>query len=735
MADFIKINEQGAFELNNRPFMVHCVVYFGRYPGTCIGEWLSDRYWMKNRDDLEKDFFLMQTLNINSIGLFINSTDLIEEGEPVESRMKRLDQVIRTAAAHNLRVVIFPIPFIDNPLIYRQLTGKEAPKNIDFWHATYSQTVFDAYIHVMSFFAERYNREPFVFGYMDRIDRFVSTYGRRDKVPGLELIWQDWLEKHYKSFSEFLKFHPKLVEQPKNFSQVKLPQDLPDGFSMADSRAYEYALMQKTLVGETQGKFDRAIKEIAPNQIMWTPFEGVGLMNPILDGYIPTPYVLEAIWAEFYPDTAYRSDYRVYLPELDSSCVLLQPRQFVDIPEYIAQAYLFTRFLKQSSQRPVILCHGLQIRATRPGGPLEYQRKILIDRTNRASLKAGGDGWAYWCWSDDAMSYTATMEESKHHREHWYFNGATMGLIRWNRSLRPETEIIRTWGRQLQSVAIHHPALAQDTLLLLPEPKMMIEQETLTLQTATSIMGALLRVGTLPQVQWTATTRRTINYEDIRSFRLVVIGDSTYRRDHKVVPEVLLEYVKQGGVLLWPVHSARWIEDEFGHQQPQKALSELAGCGKPSEKLDILKRPDHYLQWAIRQAFKNIFSTLQGTYSYTLENEYFTRLSLDAPTTEVIALAKFKEGNSPLFYRHRLGKGTSYVFTWTFNVFRDCGNTLLYGGDKWDWLLMLPLESAGIVPDLTTDLGVLLREQAYSVISQQPPPKGGGVSGSLVGLF
>jgi hypothetical protein len=35
-----------------------------------------------------------------------------------------------------------------------------------------------------------------------------------------------------------------------------------------------------------------------------------------------------------------------------------------------------------------------------------------------------------------------------------------------------------------------------------------------------------------------------------------------------------------------------------------------------------------------------------------------------------------------------------------------------YGGSEWDWLLRLPLQSAGIVPDLTLELGAPLRDAA-----------------------
>lgn len=718
MANFVKVNQEGRLELDGKPFMVHCAVYFGRYPGECGGHWLLDPYWTKNRNYLDCDFSVMQALNINSVGLFIQAADLIKNGKSVEVLMNRLDQVIKTAASHSIRVIIFHGQFIDNPCIYKQLVGKEITEDIDCWHPTYSNAIFDAYVHVMSIFANRYKKEPFVLGYMDRIDRFVPTFGRRDKIIGLEYIWWQWLEKRYRTFSNFLKSHPNLIEKPKDFSEVKLPQDLPDGFSMHDSRAYEYALMQRTLVGETQGRFDREIKKLAPRQIVWTPFEGVNLMNPILDGYIPTPKILEAVWAEYYPITGFSNGYRVYSPVWDASYVLLPKSQnkaeIVELPEYVTQVYLFTRWLKQSQQNPVILCHGHQMEVMRRESPWEYQQKILIDRTNRACMEAGGDGWAYWCWSDDATSRTATMEKRKRYRNRWYQNGETMGIVRWDGSLRPVALTVHAWGRQLATPLCQHPALARDVLILLPEPKMMIEQEPLSLQTATAICSALLRAGTLPQVQWTATTRDVIGPDDLKPFRLVVLGDSTYQRDHREVPQVLLEYVKQGGILFWPVYSTEWLEDEFGCRQPQPALSELSGCNKSPAKIEGVST----VEWVIEPTFETIFSLLQGEHSCTIECENFAKLLPDASTVEVIACAKFKGKNWPLFYRHRIGKGVVYIFTWSFNVFRDDGCELLYGGDEWDWLLTLPMESAGLVPDLTTELGGGLRDQAYARLSK-----------------
>jgi hypothetical protein len=736
MAEFVHINERGDMELGGRRHYLNCAVYYGRWPHECVSQWFDDSVWAKNRAALEPDFSTMEALGLNSIGLFIRAEDVIAQGQ-LTSNIERLDEVIATAGRHGVRTIIFPGPFIDNPEIYREMTGQEAPADLACWHPTHSPALFDAYVHVMGLLAERYRREPDVLGYMDRIDRLVYTFSRRGTRPGLDHLWQEWLERRYPTFADFQEAHPDLREKPQSFGEVKLPQDFPDGFSTRDSRAYEYSLMQRTLVGEAQNRFDREIKRLAPEQIMWTPFEGCCLMNPVLDGYLPAPNVLEAIWAEYYPSTGFGEAYRVHLTNADRDYLLLHEFDVPRLPAYTAQAYLISRWLKTTSKCPIILCQGHIMEPERAESPWEYEHRTLIDRTNRAILQSGADGWAYWCWSDDPYSLTASADQAATARHRYRKQGETMGLMRWDGTLRPAAITARDYSRLLENPPALHPRLASEALLLLPEPIMMIEQASLALETATGVTAALLRSGVLPEVRWTATPYQPLGLDELRRYPLVVLGDRYYTRDRRELPATLRDYVRDGGVLLWAVHDTETLEDELGRPQAQPALRELAGCSGPPAKL----WPVGEVQWYIHDGFEYVNSPLFGRHRCQLESESFTWLYPDAPGTELIASAKFAEGpetpgtgsfgypaaggaleqpsgaNAPLFYRIPLGAGWIYIFTWTFNVFRDDRAAMHYGGSGWDWLLRLPLQSAGIVPDLTLELGAPLRDAALDCMT------------------
>src|ERR1039458_9903180 len=93
MKTFVKINKQAAMELDQQRYRLNCAVYFGRYPGSCGGLWLSDPHWIPNQKYLEPDFAMMEKLGLNSIGLFVRAEDIVREGK-LTRRIERLDEVL-----------------------------------------------------------------------------------------------------------------------------------------------------------------------------------------------------------------------------------------------------------------------------------------------------------------------------------------------------------------------------------------------------------------------------------------------------------------------------------------------------------------------------------------------------------------------------------------------------------------------------------------------------------------
>ncbi len=81
------------------------------------------------------------------------------------------------------------------------------------------------------------------------------------------------------------------------------------------------------------------------------------------------------------------------------------------------------------------------------------------------------------------------------------------------------------------------------------------------------------------------------------------------------------------------------------------------------------------------------------------EPAYFNQVQLK-PGAEILVTAN----GHPLLYRHKLGKGTVYVFTWNLDVFIFEGQTLDHYSDQWDWLWQGIAAEEGIIPQLDNPL-------------------------------
>ena len=94
----------------------------------------------------------------------------------------------------------------------------------------------------------------------------------------------------------------------------------------------------------------------------------------------------------------------------------------------------------------------------------------------------------------------------------------------------------------------------------------------------------------------------------------------------------------------------------------------------------------------------------------TADDDRFTVVPGLVHGAEVIAVGKSPRSTMPFIYRHQLGKGMVYVNAWTNNVFRDSAYRHDYGGWEYDFLLALPIETAGITDvDITRGAALWLR--------------------------
>ena len=229
-------------------------------------------------------------------------------------------------------------------------------------------------------------------------------------------------------------------------------------------------------------------------------------------------------------------------------------------------AYIITRYVKLSVQRPVVLCHGVRLDAPLTGAETEVEQLAMIDRVNAACLAADGDGWHYWCWTDDWQSSLAHLAEQKADPVACYFQGESMGLYDYDDHPRPVVPLVCNYSAELQRRAQTHgePKKSQ-TLLLSSATKMY----TLFRRMSTAHRGggerradAAGRGGGLPvdEPERCAHQRR----RRWTAIKLIVLADNMYSRDYRELPEMLLSYVEHGGTLYFAMDQFDAIEDEYG---------------------------------------------------------------------------------------------------------------------------------------------------------------------------
>jgi hypothetical protein len=221
-------------------------------------------------------------------------------------------------------------------------------------------------------------------------------------------------------------------------------------------------------------------------------------------------------------------------------------------------------------------------------------------------------------------------------------------------------------------------------------------------------------VGILPEIKFTMDDDNPVSVSKLRQYRLVILSDSEYFRDDPAVPVALEKYVKKGGVLFLPVHHPEKIEDNYGKTISSKNLFKL--CGEPilDEKKPFIE--GRFVNWFITDEFALSFSFVSGEISIGASEDSeakITRILKLSENVKIIAMAKFSDGNFPLFYYHPIGKGWVFVFTGSLNIFRSYYDRFDYGHDDFDWLFYKPIEMAKIKYNPVSSLRTFVRETTY----------------------
>lgn len=734
MTNFVRINDNGQFSLDGKRWYCNSVIYFGHEPGS-MNDWFTPEVWPRNEAVLERDFARMADLGINHSALFLTNKMFFERGKLVSRGFDCLDRVVEVAKAHDVRVTLFCGPFIDSPEEYLRITG-ETWSHDNRWLPSFNPALFEAYVLQVKPLVERYKNEPTVLGYGDRIDRFYKGFDDVGIPFNLKEEWAAWLQTRYGSMRHLLEMTGGTLEgNPEEFHQVLLPQESKFNSSLYYPLAYDYILMQKQQIGETQARWDAAVQRMTPEQIMWTPFEGCTLDWAMLDGFTPETKKLQAIWMEYYHWQAVRSIPVGPYDEWAHTREFVTQRKAVQSPTIYNMAYIITRYVKLSVQRPVVLCHGARLDAPMTGAETEVEQLAMFDRVNAACLAADGDGWHYWCWTDDWQSSLAHRAEQKADPVACYFQGESMGLYDYDDHPRPVVPLVCNYSAELRRrVHTHAIPKKSQTLLLSSATKMYTLFRRMSTPTAAAVNGALTRLGVEADYLWTSQNDVRISQETLNSYQLIVLADNMYSRDYRELPDMLLNFVQQGGTLYFAMDQFESIEDEHGVRHASPALTKLCGIDAQGDTdwpgahtpihnwpfpTDLAHEPNFdasafsRLYWGICPQFRHRAALpyrQQLLFYRTPDDDRFTVIPGLAHGAEVIAVGKSPRGTMPFVYRHTLGQGAVYVNAWTNNIFRDTDYRHDYGGWEYDFILTLPIETSGITDvDLTRGAALWLR--------------------------
>ena len=736
MNHFVNVSEKGQFTLGGKRWFCNSVIYFGHFPGA-MQDWFTDDVWPKNKARLRQDFARMQSLGINHSALFLTNKMFFDSGKPVAKGYDRMDHVIDVAKEHDVRVTLFSGPFIDSPEEYLRITGKAWDYG-NHWLPSFNEALFQAYVQQMKPLAERYRNEPAVLGYGDRIDRFYKGFDNVSIPFNLKEEWASFLKTRYGTFKNLIDATggPNALEnKPADFHDVLLPQESKFNASLHNPLAFDYILWQKKTIGDSQARWDAELKKTAPSQVFWTPFEGCTLDWAMLDGFTPEKRKLHAVWMEYYHWQAVRSRPVGPYDEWAHTREFVTGRLHHESPTIYNTAYALTRYVKQSVQRPVVLCHGVRMDAPHSGANSTTHQLALIDRVNAASLAADGDGWHYWSFTDDWESSLAHTQEQLDHPELTWFQGEAMGIYDYHDHPRPVAALIHQYSSELRRRAkADAPVKKSEVLMLSSAARMYSLFRRLAMPTAAAVSGAFSRLGVEPDYLWTSQNDIKIDQQTLDSYKLIAIADNMYERDFREMPGMLLKYVENGGTLYLPLDRCDSFKDEHGVKHESPALRRLSGvdengwkgwpgAGQPIQnwpfESDKANEPNWDVQafprlhWGICPEFRHrspLAMRNQHLGMRSFDDDTFTRVPGLVQGAEVIAVGKFQTGTLPFIYRHRIGKGTVYVNAWTNNIFRENDTQLDHGGWEYDWVLDLPVETANVENiDMTRGAALWLR--------------------------
>lgn len=704
MPSFISTDDRGQFLLGGKPWFLHGVSYFGRRPGTCGANWLG-QHFDHNFEHLRRDVGKMADLGLNTLGLFLPGGSCFDGVTPNEAMFAQVSRILDVVADGGLRAVVFPCTLIGKEQ-WCQATGVTAGEEL--WNPAVNVEAEKAMHHTVLEFARRYKDRPEVIGYMRRAGRLDFRGWDPPEALGspVHSTWYTWLKRRFKADFAAAKDLLELEPQESDWTKIRMPAEMPANFARSNPRAFEYCVMQQVLISEANSRLYTQIKRIAPRQLTVNDMEGVEFPIGLLNVLVPEMATADVLWLECYNWEGMRGSHdtgaahRIWLVEP------VADRRTIDLVGNAGYVQMLVRWMQRSG-KALILCHGTDI-GLRRGVSTESEQALMIDRFNAYIHDCGAHGINYWCFSDDELSRSAVAPgvDPAEARKLYPQAGETMGLLRFDGSERPVAAMVRSTGRSLRN----QPAAdsPHEALVLFPTPIFQSLYRYRSNVTGFGIFTSLARLGILADAAFTSAGESLISVEDLARYRLIVLGINQYHRDHAEMPDRLLQYVTAGGSLLLPLAHPDQIDDPYIKPRKSEALSQLSGCAK------LLSR-ENRLTLAPITSHHRSFPTDQ-TPAWTLpEDGWFSDVEAVAGA-EVLARANGR----PLLYRHRIGKGSVYVFTWTMDVLLFHDQQLDYLGGNWDWVFQGIATELSLTQELFRPMTRAIREMSYRSAGDVP---------------
>jgi len=672
MTSFISTDSQGNFTLDGKTWFLHAAVYFGRRPGTCGADWMGKNF-QHNLAFLDNDIDTMNRLGINTMGLVIPAYKFFNGVQPVAEYFDQFEFFLEKVKKGGLRTLISEIGSISQEAWCKEYGIEPSPGEL--WNPAIQPEAEKASIESQRILNTPFADHEEIIGWVTGSPRFFEF---KFSVPPLQKTWAAWLQQRFDWDFARVRELFDLQRDEYTWDRVHMPTEMEHYFDQFNPRSYEFSLMQQVLVTKSTNRVIHAVRPFTPNHLIFSGMEGCEFSTGHLTSHIADFIEADAYWIECYHWEGLRS---YYYWQDDPARPMAEPianKPSVEILNSAGYIQMITQVMKRNHMA-LVICHGVDIGDKKRGVRDEEDQNLIIDRENTFFLESGGTGVAYWCWSDDELSKTYTRKfgyefgSEQNSGKEYPQAGETMGIVRYDGSPRPIGEKLRRLAEQQAGKTIRK--LPNQVLVLLPDPVFEGLYRYRANLSAFGIFTSLGRQGILANSIFTAAGEKKITLDDIRSYPWVIIGASSYQRDFPEIPDILQQYVEAGGTLFFSLAECDTLVDPYLKVRSSSALKALSGCTSS-------KRIEQNKLEGIKGRHPAFTENLATSWKLGMdEPAYFSQVQLKSGA-EILATAN----SYPLLYRHKLGKGTVYVFTWNLDVFIFEGQTLDHYSDKWDWI-------------------------------------------------